>query len=45
MAESKNYLVQHFGPACLAGITGTDWIKLLIENRFRISPQYLGKAA
>ena len=45
MGNSKHILVEHFGPACLAGITWTDWVKLLVENRFRISPQYWGKAA
>lgn len=45
MTDPKNYLVQHFGPACLAGITCTDWIALLVENGFRISPGYLGKTA
>ena len=45
MSDSKNFLMHHFGPACLAGITGTDWLTLLAANRFRISPQYWGKAA
>jgi omega-hydroxy-beta-dihydromenaquinone-9 sulfotransferase len=45
MANSRNFLVQHFGPACLAGITCSDWAALLAENGFRVSPQYLGKAA
>ena len=45
MADPKNFLVQHFGPACLAGITCSDWMALLAENGFRVSPQYWGKAA
>jgi hypothetical protein len=45
MADPKKYLVEHFGPACLAGITGSDWLALLAENSFRVSPQYWGKAA
>lgn len=38
-------LVKYFGPACLAGITLPNWLRLLAANGFRISPQYLGKAA
>lgn len=45
MSDPKNFLVKHFGPGCLAGITLFDWLSLLAENGFRISPQYLGKAA
>ncbi len=45
MADLKKYLVEHFGPACLAGITCSDWLRLLAENGFRVSPQYWGKAA
>ena len=45
MAAPQNFLVQHFGPACLAGITCSDWVALLAENGLRVSPQYLGKAA
>jgi hypothetical protein len=45
MAESANFLIQHLGPACLAGITCSDWGRLLVENGFRVSPRYLGKAA
>ena len=45
MSTPQNYRVQHFGPACLAGITVSDWAALLAENGFRVSPQYLGKAA
>ncbi len=45
MAAPQNFLVQHFGPACLAGITCSDWLALLAENGFRVSPQYWGKAA
>lgn len=37
--------MRYFGPGCLAGVTLTDWLTLLAENRFRISPAYLGKAA
>lgn len=44
MADSKNFLIQHFGPGCLAGITCSDWGRLLSENGFRVSPRYLGKA-
>jgi hypothetical protein len=45
MSDSKNFLIKHFGPGCLAGITFFDWLSLLSENGCRISPQYLGKAA
>ena len=45
MTDPKKFLVQHFGPACLAGITCFDWMALLTENGFRVSPQYWGKAA
>ncbi|MCA9080585.1 MAG: sulfotransferase [Planctomycetaceae bacterium] len=36
-------LVKYFGPACLAGITLQDWLMLLAENGFRVSPRYWGK--
>jgi hypothetical protein len=29
----------------LLGITANDWLALLKENRFRISPRYMGRAA
>jgi len=45
MTETRNFLVHHFGPGCLAGITCSDWLILLAQNGFRISPGYLGKAA
>ncbi|MCA9083453.1 MAG: sulfotransferase [Planctomycetaceae bacterium] len=38
-------LVKYFGPGCLAGITATDWFRLLAANHFRIAPAYLGKCA
>lgn len=44
MAKPNNFLVEHFGPACLAGIGCSDWLALLAENGFRVSPRYLGKA-
>ncbi|MFK7818488.1 MAG: sulfotransferase [Planctomycetaceae bacterium] len=43
MNQLKNWMINRFGPACLAGITVSDWLSLLIENRFRISPRYWGK--
>ncbi|MCA9047540.1 MAG: sulfotransferase [Planctomycetaceae bacterium] len=45
MADSKPFLLRHFGPGCLAGISLRDWLALLAENRFHVSPAYLGKAA
>ena len=33
------------GPGILPGITLGDWLKLLRENRFRIHPYYLSRAA
>ena len=29
MSDPKNFLVKHFGPGCLAGITIFDWLSLL----------------
>lgn len=43
MNQLKNWMINRFGPACLAGITARDWLSLLIENRFRVSPRYWGK--
>ena len=43
MNQLKNWIINRFGPACLAGITARDWVGLLIENGFRISPRYWGK--
>lgn len=43
MNQLKNWIINRFGPACLAGITASDWASLLIENRFRIAPRYWGK--
>jgi len=37
--------VKYFGPGCLAGIAFTDWLTLLAQNGFRVSPRYWGKAA
>src|SRR5215207_1921325 len=34
-----------FGPGVLAGITLGDWLSLLRDNRFRVSPRYLPRAA
>ncbi|MEZ6060629.1 MAG: sulfotransferase [Planctomycetaceae bacterium] len=41
----NNAFVKYFGPACLAGITLSDWIRLLAQNRWRVAPRYWGKAA
>ena len=41
--KDNTMLVKSFGPACLAGITLSDWLVLLAENGFRISPRYWGK--
>lgn len=43
MNQLKNWIINRFGPACLAGITARDWLGLLLENGFRISPCYWGK--
>ncbi len=37
--------MKYFGPGCLGGITLTDWLTLLAQNGFRVSPRYWGKAA
>lgn len=37
--------MKYFGPGCLAGITLTDWLTLLAQNGFRVSPRYWAKAA
>ena len=43
MSDKNNFFLKHFGPSCIAGISLTDWLILLAENGFRISPCYLGK--
>lgn len=35
--------LKYFGPSCLAGISLTDWLLLLGENGFHVSPRYWGK--
>ncbi|MEZ6127863.1 MAG: sulfotransferase [Planctomycetaceae bacterium] len=37
--------MKYFGPGCLAGIALFDWLTLLAQNGFRVSPRYWGKAA
>ena len=34
-----------FGPGLLGGITFGDWLQLLRDSRFRVSPRYLPRAA
>ena len=43
MAWRETFLV-HFGPGLLGGITLGDWLKLLREQRFAISPSCLTRA-
>lgn len=34
----RDPLLRHFGPGLLAGITLGDWVSLLWDNRFAVSP-------
>ncbi len=43
MNQLKNWIINRFGPACLAGVTAGDWARLCVDNGFRFSPRYWGK--
>jgi len=43
MNQLKNWIINRFGPACLAGITAADWARVCTRNGFRFSPRYWGK--
>lgn len=43
MNQLQTLMIHRFGPACLAGVSFGNWMRLLIENQFRISPRYWGK--
>jgi hypothetical protein len=40
----REFLIRHFGPGLLPGITLGDWLRLLSENRFAVSPWCLLRA-
>ncbi len=41
MGDTKTKLAARLGPGALAGIRLWDWIRLLGQNRMRVSPQFL----
>ncbi|MCA9055399.1 MAG: hypothetical protein KDA75_16270, partial [Planctomycetaceae bacterium] len=43
MADLRLKLAELTGPGALAGVTLGDWLKLLIENRFRLHPLFWGR--
>lgn len=45
MSNWRSSLLAHCGPGLLGGVTLGRWIRLLHENRFRISPAYWPRAA
>jgi omega-hydroxy-beta-dihydromenaquinone-9 sulfotransferase len=40
----RDTLLRHFGPGLLAGITLGDWVRLLRDNRFAVSPSRVLRA-
>jgi hypothetical protein len=40
----RHWFATHLGPGALCGITLQDWLKLLIQNRFRVDLPYLFRA-
>ncbi len=40
----RETFLAHFGPGLLCGISMGDWLRLLSENRFRISPRHWPRA-
>ena len=41
----RDTFLRWFGPGMLGGITLGDWVRLLRDNRFRVSPRHLIRAA
>src|SRR5678816_885369 len=40
----RDAFLRWFGPGMLGGITFGDWVRLLVDNRFNVSPRRLPRA-
>lgn len=40
----RDALMRHLGPGVLGGVTLRDWLRLLRDNRFAVSPRYAPRA-
>lgn len=45
MFDFRMKLAERVGPGALAGVTTGDWLKLLVQNRFRLHPLFWGRVA